>query len=298
MHSRSFRHFGLGLGLACLACCLTLAMGGRSRRRLWWSLQQRWLRRRLIDSADLIDPASVRLVGGVDISFVKDSATEACAALVVLDLESKAVVHSVCRDIALTEEYLAGYLAFRECPHLLALLEELRAAHPHLMPHVVLVDGNGILHPAGFGSASQLGVLAGIPSIGVGKTLPAHCDGITKETVSACSAQLHAIGDASNLVGESGRTWGAVLRTTAPEREASFNPVLVSVGHGLSLQTAVAIVRRCTVHRVPEPVRQADLRSRAWLREREASDARHAISPARTPARRTPSSGRVRRLEL
>ena len=32
-------------------------------------------------------------------------------------------------------------------------------------------------------------------------------------------------------------------------------------------QSAIALVRRCTRHRIPEPVRQADLGSRLWLRE-------------------------------
>ena len=53
------------------------------------------------------------------------------------------------------------------------------------------------------------------------------------------------------------------LRTTDAQ---PFKPILVSVGHGFSLPTAVDLVRRCSTSRIPEPVRQADLRSREWLR--------------------------------
>lgn len=34
-----------------------------------------------------------------------------------------------------------------------------------------MIDGNGVLHPRGCGSASHLGVLSGYPTIGVAKTL-------------------------------------------------------------------------------------------------------------------------------
>ena len=52
------------------------------RKNRWW-LRQRWLRYFYLDESDTIDASAVRLVGGVDISFVKDSETEACPALVV-----------------------------------------------------------------------------------------------------------------------------------------------------------------------------------------------------------------------
>ena len=63
--------------------------------------------------------------------------------------------------------------------------------------------------------------------------------------------------------------WGELLRTTAPAA-GQFKPVVVSVGHGVSLSSAVALVWRTCKHRIPEPVRQADLRSREWLRKHGA----------------------------
>ena len=39
-------------------------------------------------------------------------------------------------------------------------------------------------------------------------------------------------------------------------------PVCVSVGHRVALRTAVELVQRCCLHRVPEPVRLADIASR------------------------------------
>ena len=74
--------------------------------------------------------------------------------------------------------YIAGYLAFREVPPLLQLLQKLRkriANEKAPEPYVIMVDGNGILHPKRFGTASHLGVCANLRTIGVGKSL--HCFG-------------------------------------------------------------------------------------------------------------------------
>jgi len=206
----------------------------------------------------------VTLVGGVDISFVKGSATgEACVSLVVVSLPSLRIVYVDCVPVRMTQPYIPGFLAFREVDFLVARIEHLRATRPGLVPQAILVDGNGVLHPRGFGLASHLGVLVGIPTVGVGKTLFA-LDGLEEHSVKRIAAtRLRKGGDAMPLVGKSGRTWGVALRTM----DDAPNPVFVSVGNDISLSSAVAIVRRCGRFRVPEPIRQADLQSRRYLRE-------------------------------
>ena len=261
------------------AVAVVIATAVYSRRRatlcLWW-IQQRRLRRRLIET-DLIDAEAVLLVGGVDVSFIKDSETDACAAIVVCSLPSLEVVYERYERVVLKAPYIPGYLAFREVDFLVSLLAELQASQPRLFPQVVLVDGNGILHPNRFGLACHLGVLAGVATVGVGKTLHA-VDGLTREGLQRLTqAGCARAGDSADLLGDSGAVWGAALRTTDPDPKrapkgdgtggnALFKPVLVSIGHGLSLASALKLVRRCIKHRIPEPVRQADLRSREWLR--------------------------------
>lgn len=234
----------------------------------FWNLRQRILRRRLVEH-NLLDPASIVLVGGVDISFVKGSDTDACAALVVIDIVTNKVVYEACKRIVLTAPYIPGYLAFREVSFLLQLLNELRATQPELLPGVILVDGNGILHPNRFGLACHLGVLSGIPTVGVGKSLH-HVDGLTNHEMRRLATSCEHIGQHAELVGKSGAVWGALLRTTSPTKGV-FKPVVVSVGHGLALSSAITLVWRTCKHRIPEPVRQADLRSREWLRTHGAS---------------------------
>lgn len=67
-------------------------------QRAAWRLQQRILRRRLIVQ-DLVTGADIRRVGGVDISFIKGSETDACAALVVLDATTHRILYSACKRI-------------------------------------------------------------------------------------------------------------------------------------------------------------------------------------------------------
>src|SRR4029079_9550363 len=52
---------------------------------------------------------------------------------------------------------------------LLELLQQVEAYDR--MAEVLLVDGNGILHQRSAGIASHLGVQAGVPTIGIGKSL-------------------------------------------------------------------------------------------------------------------------------
>lgn len=134
-----------------------------------------------------------------------------------------------------------------------------------LVPDITLVDGNGVLHPQGFGLASHFGVLMGIPTIGVGKTF-LHVDGLTKGDVKASMVQAQSAGEqVAKLQGESGKMWGAALCSA----EGVQNPVFVSVGHMVSLDTSLAVVDACSQYRVPEPIRQADLRSRRVIKSWE-----------------------------
>ncbi|MES1907915.1 MAG: hypothetical protein MHM6MM_000943 [Cercozoa sp. M6MM] len=203
----------------------------------------------------------LRYIGGVDISFALESDTTACAALVILEYPSLEVVYEDLRQVELQYPYIPGFLAFREVPFLLDLLDKLRLEKPELMPQVLFTDGNGVLHPRGFGLASQLGVQAQIPCIGIGKKF-LDCDGLRRDAVrQLCRDSLQSHGDAVLLKGET-RTVGAAL-LGAPKTK---NPVFVSVGHRVSLYAALLLTLRMCRTRIPEPVRQADLRSRRFLR--------------------------------
>ncbi|CAI5489497.1 unnamed protein product [Closterium sp. Naga37s-1] len=214
----------------------------------------------------LVHPPQIRpplaLVGGVDVSFHRRDPDLAVACLTVVAFPSLRLLHHELALTRVTQPYIPGFLAFRECGVLEGLIRRLRDARPHLMPQVIMVDGNGIFHPQGFGLACQLGVQADIPTIGVAKNMY-HMDGMTDQQVGSLKHQhLHQPGDWATLTGASGATHAAMVRGGP----GSHDPVFVSVGHRVSLHSAVAITQRCCKHRVPEPVRLADGLSRAELR--------------------------------
>jgi len=54
---------------------------------------------------------------------------------------------------------IVGFLGFREAPALVEAFCRLRDTNINLVPECILVDGNGIFHPRGFGLASHVGEL-------------------------------------------------------------------------------------------------------------------------------------------
>ncbi|XP_061233418.1 endonuclease V [Neopsephotus bourkii] len=215
-------------------------------------------------------------VGGVDLSYMKGDESSACASLVVLSYPALEVLYEDCRMVAVSAPYVAGFLAFREVPFLVEAVQRLQQEEPKLKPQVLLVDGNGLLHPRGFGVACHLGVLTDLPCIGVAKNL-LQVDGLAKDELHREQIRsLQREGDTFPLTGASGRLLGMVLRSC----NNSSKPLYVSVGHRVCLGTAVRLVQSCCRYRIPEPIRQADIRSREYIRKQLCSPLEAAASGA------------------
>jgi deoxyribonuclease V len=133
--------------------------------------------------------------------------------------------------------YVPGLLSFRELPVLAAVWERLQTR-----PDVLVFDGQGIAHPRRLGIASHGGLLFGMPSIGVGKSLLVGRHG---------ELGLER-GSRAELV-DRGEVVGMAVRTR--DRVA---PVYVSPGHLMDLPTAVEIVLSIAPRfREPETTRRA-----------------------------------------
>ncbi len=179
---------------------------------------------------------TVDLVAGADVGFEKKGTITRAAIAVLrfpqLDVAEQAIARQPTRF-----PYIPGYLSFREIPALLAALA--RLATP---PDLILCDGQGLAHPRRFGIACHLGVLTGLPTIGVAKSrlIGSHDEPGVKK------------GSWTPLM-DKGEVIGAVLRT-----RDGVSPLYVSVGHRIDLQTAVDYVLRCTTrYRLPETTRRA-----------------------------------------
>jgi deoxyinosine 3'endonuclease (endonuclease V) len=302
----------------------------------------------------------------------------AVAVYVVWDSRTGSVAFQDHEIFTLRVPYVPSFLAFREIDPLVRLVQKQRQRQPGLTPHVILVDGNGVLHPRRAGIACFLGVRTGLPTIGVGKSLYNE-GGLTKEAVmNALAGATEAAADAiqtifhdgavttngpSNVIYDSrpargrqsqtrehdkehatidardeprsGQAVGdraAALSTLAahcqglavplgclePNSNANFpaapsfldpdplpsmrvlacalvghggrngkrttvggeeskrtvgsaKPIFVSVGHGVSLSSAVAMCASLSLSRIPEPIRQADLIGRELIRQQQRS---------------------------
>jgi deoxyinosine 3'endonuclease (endonuclease V) len=238
-----------------------------------WENEQNFLKSQLIEkdefSFSINDISESIRIAGMDISASKSDPETAVVGLVVCDSKDNYnILYEKFEFVKITQPYVPGFLAFREVDHLLKLLEDLKNSRPELMPQIILIDGNGILHSNRFGLACHLGVLSGITTIGCAKTV-FSVDGINKKTVRDAANNLTKAGEFLYLKGISGQIWAAALKCT----EQSIDPIIVNIGHKISLDTAIQIVKKTCNYRVPEPIRLADKRSRVIIREYDSRGA-------------------------
>ncbi|KAG9323340.1 hypothetical protein KVV02_004548 [Mortierella alpina] len=237
------------------------------------------------DSHQLQHVEGLKYIGGVDLSFIVGNNEDAIATLVILSYPDFKVVYEDHAKVKLTLPYIAGYLAFREVQPLLDLINTMRRERIDVEPQVIMVDGCGVLHPRGFGLASHLGVLSNIPTIGCSKNylvidgegaLLGSSPPVLKAAFKEYVASHPEAQGFMPLQGDvTGRVYGGALAaSTTRSAEGTQNPIFVSIGHRISLETAVALVRACSLYRVPEPIRQADLKSRTEIRKWVAEQTR------------------------
>jgi deoxyribonuclease V len=179
----------------------------------------------------------IHLIAGADVAF--DPATDmAFAGIIVYRFpELEEVERSMARR-KLRFPYVPGLLSFRESPVLLAAFARLETE-----PDLILIDGHGRAHPRRFGIACHFGVIFDRPTIGCAKSL----------LVGEHREPGRKAGAMSRLLLEGERV-GAVLRTRDHVR-----PIYVTVGHRVSLDSAVMLVGQCLDgYRIPKPTREAD----------------------------------------
>ncbi|MGN9764487.1 deoxyribonuclease V [Micromonospora sp. SD12] len=194
---------------------------------------------RLRPLVDLVGPgpAEPATVAGLDVAYA-ESGDRLAAAVTVLDARTLAVVDSAVSVGRPAFAYVPGLFAFRELPALLDALDRLT-----VRPELLVCDGHGLAHPRRFGLACHLGVVTGLPAIGVGKT-PLLGEWTPPTDRRGAWAPLR---DGDEIVGR-------VLRT-----RDGVKPVFVSVGHRMSLDGATARVLALTPrYRLPETTRTAD----------------------------------------
>lgn len=185
--------------------------------------EQDSVRDKVIDNDDF---GELRWVAGLDVSY---SGNRAFAAIAVYDADTGDKVSERTVENVVRFPYIPTYLSYRELPALRPLVTEREGT-------IYLVDGHGALHPRGAGIASHIGVALDVPTVGAAKS--ALVGDVDKGTD----------GRAPVLIDDRVRGYriGEGRRTT-----------FVSVGHRVSLCTAVEVCERFLVRGIPAPLQRA-----------------------------------------
>jgi deoxyribonuclease V len=148
------------------------------------------------------------------------------------------LIESVNAKSVVRHPYIPGLFILRESEPILNTLKLLKNQFD-----LLLIDGHGLLHPRKCGLASYIGVLIDRPTIGVAKSL--LCGSIKKD-------QFIEYDD-------------TVLGFTIKKEDKK--QIYVSVGHKISLATAIRIIKNLIKNEewIPEPLRIADLNSKDHL---------------------------------
>ncbi|MFH0978143.1 MAG: endonuclease V [Candidatus Woesearchaeota archaeon] len=147
--------------------------------------------------------------------------------IVVIDAKTMAIVEKKYAVLETKIPYVAGFLAYRESPAIIEAYNKLNNK-----PDILIVKGNGILHPRRIGLASHIGLLLNKPTIGVAKK-PLY--GIVRG--DSIYIDKEAVGKKVKI-------------------KETGNPVVVSPGHLISLKTSIEIVKKFAEepYKVPLPL--------------------------------------------
>jgi len=190
------------------------------------------LSERVIREDHLPDP--IKYVAGVDVAYKEGRSIGAVA---VFDYDSMRLVEKKTSCQTTPFPYIPTFLSFRELPPAILAIRKLDKK-----PDVFLVDGHGLAHPRRLGFASHLGLVLDAPTIGVAKSL-------------LCGEVKDCGSDVWKPLVHEGEIVGEALFTRPRSK-----PLYLSVGHKVSLETAIKIVLHCSRrYRVPVPLREAHI---------------------------------------
>ena len=182
---------------------------------------------KLMKMVKLEDDFELESIAGIDVSYGK----YAYGAYVEFDLNGRIIKKKVIKK-KIDFPYIPTYLAYRELPILNELIEGEK-------PSIVMIDGNGLLHPRFFGLACHFGVVNKIATIGIAKKL--------------------LIGNIiKNDIFIDGRKVGKKIGS-----------IYVSPGNKISVDMAYKITKKFMKYTIPEPIRQAHILANEERRKEE-----------------------------
>jgi deoxyinosine 3'endonuclease (endonuclease V) len=185
---------------------------------------QKDVAKRVVSTRD--DFRVINRICGVDIAYSGSNNTSAayCSA-VIMDQNTHKLVESLDVQTVVKYPYVPGLLMLREAEPIFCTLKLLKNTY-----ELLLIDGHGMLHPRKCGLACYIGVTLNKPTIGIAKSR--LCGRVRSDHF----VELH-----DEILGY-----------------AISKKLYISVGHRLTLKTAIALVKEFGI----EPLRLADINSR------------------------------------
>jgi len=168
---------------------------------------QRKLAKRVVERP--LDLSAVKTVGAVDVAYRGESAK---AAFVLCSFPDCKLLKHRLVEVEVSFPYVPTFFFLRETRPILVAIGKER-------PDVLLVEGHGKAHPRGYGLASHIGLVLGIPTIGIAKRL---------------------------------------LRNSPEGSWVKIGKAYVSVGYLIDLTSAIEIVRKLNEDDYPKPITIAD----------------------------------------
>ncbi|MGE0243640.1 MAG: endonuclease V [Nitrososphaeraceae archaeon] len=177
---------------------------------------------------------NINNICGVDVAYNGDIAY--CSAL-VLNRKTLEVIEIINYKRTVDNTYIPSLFMLRESKSILKSLKLIKNSYD-----VLLINAHGVLHPRLCGMACYIGIMVDKPTIGIAKKL-------------LCGLVLK-----NNYVEYDGRVLGYRIK------KSNKKEIFVSVGHKISLLTAINIIKELIKDNesFPEPLRLADIYSKKY----------------------------------
>lgn len=178
---------------------------------------------------------AIEKIAGVDVKCVKER-NEVLGVVIIFSYPELNIIEIKMAKDVISYPYIPGLLTFREGPVVEQIFTQIKN-----IPDLVFFDGQGYCHPRRFGLASHMGLILNLPTIGCAKN---KLCGNYKEPSQTKGSYSYIFDD--------GEIIGAALRT-----KNETKPIFVSIGHKVSLISAIKFTLSVSKFRIPEPTRIA-----------------------------------------
>ncbi|MBU7032397.1 MAG: endonuclease V [Theionarchaea archaeon] len=177
---------------------------------------------------DCFESQDIETLAGVDVTYKGNTASASC---VVMDTDFS-LIDQITMKCTPRFPYMSSFFAFREFPLIYEVIKKARF-------DLLFVHGHGRAHPRRFGLACHTGMYFGKPTVGVAGQL------LTGTYDTGFETYTHVF-DGPEII-------GAVLKT-----HPTMNPVIVSIGNMISLESAIQYTFSAVKdHKFPEVLRRA-----------------------------------------